>query len=205
MVAIEGRYCIDQFEGQLELENGQPHPFYKVVDSNRYLAKSQRGVYPQAHISRQQAESACHASGKRLCTSSEWDKACRGPDPTTYPYGPRKRSKYCNDDGVAPLAVLYGRVQYTAQSMNDPGLNRVPGGLLRTGRFSRCVNGYGVFDMVGNLHEWVEDPSGVLRGGYYLDAEELGRGCEYRAVGHAPDYRDYSTGFRCCADPHEPH
>jgi hypothetical protein len=54
--------------------------------------------------------------------------------------------------------------------------------------------------MVGNLHEWTADPEGTLRGGFYLDTSKLGEGCDYAAVGHDVKYRDYSTGFRCCAD-----
>jgi formylglycine-generating enzyme required for sulfatase activity len=54
--------------------------------------------------------------------------------------------------------------------------------------------------MVGNLHEWVADPSGTFQGGYYLDTQENGPGCEYRTTAHVFDYHDYSTGFRCCRD-----
>ena len=204
MVSIDGKYCIDAFEARLTLANGETHPFYVPPGEQAYCAVSQRGVYPQAHISRQHAEAACQTAGKRLCTSGEWEKACRGPEPTPYPYGIKRRAGYCNDRGVAPLAVLFGydRVEYGAQTMNDRRLDRVPGSLARTGVFGRCVNSYGVHDMVGNLHEWIDDPSGVMRGGFYLDATTLGEGCSYRTVGHDPSYRDYSTGFRCCADTH---
>ena len=34
-----------------------------------------------------------------------------------------------------------------------------------------------------------------------VDAKINGPGCEYRTTAHAPSYYDYSTGFRCCADP----
>ena len=62
------------------------------------------------------------------------------------------------------------------------------------------TNAYGVFDMVGNLHEWVDDPDGTFQGGYYLDTHINGDGCYYRTTFHAMSYYDYSTGFRCCAD-----
>jgi hypothetical protein len=59
--------------------------------------------------------------------------------------------------------------------------------------------------MMGNLHEWVKgDESqvhGTFAGGYFLDTSINGNGCEYRTTAHAHDYHDYSTGFRCCADP----
>jgi formylglycine-generating enzyme required for sulfatase activity len=86
--------------------------------------------------------------------------------------------------------------------LNDPGLGQVEGALARTGSHAECVNGFGVFDMVGNLHEWVAtDPAaahGTFAGGYYLDTTLNGDGCNYRTVAHAHDYHDYSTGFRCC-------
>jgi hypothetical protein len=34
-----------------------------------------------------------------------------------------------------------------------------------------------------------------------MDTYQNGEGCEYRTIGHPLDYHDYSTGFRCCADP----
>ena len=66
--------------------------------------------------------------------------------------------------------------------------------------YCRCVTDEGVYDMHGNLHEWVADSSGVFRGGFYVDASINGTGCSYRTTRHTFDYHDYSTGFRCCAD-----
>jgi formylglycine-generating enzyme required for sulfatase activity len=89
--------------------------------------------------------------------------------------------------------------------LNDPKLGQVDGALARTGEHDQCV-AFGVYDMVGNLHEWIApDPSsdsehGTFAGGYYLDTTLNGDGCNYRTTAHAHDYHDYSTGFRCCAD-----
>ena len=82
----------------------------------------------------------------------------------------------------------------------------MPGGLAHTGAFKRCVSPDGVYDMVGNLHEWVDDGPDVnghgrFRGGCYGDAENNGHGCFYVTSAHEPTYHDYSTGFRCCSDP----
>ena len=90
--------------------------------------------------------------------------------------------------------------------MNDPRLNQLEGSLAKTGAHPSCTNDYGVFDMVGNLHEWVDDGAeergahGTFRGGYYMDTSKNGDGCSYATTAHAFDYHDYSTGFRCCAD-----
>jgi hypothetical protein len=47
----------------------------------------------------------------------------------------------------------------------------------------------------------VADGDGTFRGGFYADAALNGPGCTYRTTAHASSYHDYSTGFRCCADP----
>jgi formylglycine-generating enzyme required for sulfatase activity len=112
----------------------------------------------------------------------------------------------CNDAGVSPLNHYYGASTgvdpsaYGWGPMNDPRLNQLPGSLARTGAFRKCANALRVFDMVGNLHEWVDDAGGTFRGGYYLDTRINGEGCDYQTVAHNADYHDYSTGFRCCAD-----
>jgi len=84
--------------------------------------------------------------------------------------------------------------------MNQPTLNQLDGTLAKTGAHVGCTNGYGVYDMVGNLHEWVADPDGTFYGGFYQDTTSQGDGCAYITTAHAAKYHDYSTGFRCCAD-----
>jgi sulfatase modifying factor 1 len=206
MASIEGRYCIDRYEAAVELvgDAGQVaglHPHNREILGKTVRAVSRAGVLPQAHVSRDEAASACEQAGKRLCSDEEWLGACRGRTPTRYPYGPRFRSGYCNDEGVAPLPLLRG-ASYALDyaTLNDPRLDRVPGTVARAGHFGRCTNDGEVFDLVGNLHEWTAAPRGVFRGGYFLDTKVLGEGCDYETSGHAPTYRDYSTGFRCCAD-----
>jgi hypothetical protein len=117
----------------------------------------------------------------------------------------RRRDAACNDRGVEPMAGVFGRPDGAAgwglQAMNDPRLGLVPGAVAPSGRFDRCRSEVGTHDMVGNLHEWTAEESGVMRGGFFLDTTGLGEGCDYVAVGHDAAYRDYSTGFRCCADP----
>ena len=91
--------------------------------------------------------------------------------------------------------------------LNDARLGQVAGALAKTGEHEDCVNGWGAVDMVGNIHEWVATdpatPRGTFAGGYYLDTSLNGDGCNYKTQAHAHDYHDYSTGFRCCADPGE--
>jgi len=208
MAEIRGKFCVDRWEATTEIigehaEHIADHsPFHMVIDE-RVRAVSRRGVHPQGHISRNEADVACKNAGKRLCTSPEWVEACRGPEDESFPYGERHEPGACNDNAPSPLIKLYGKApppeHLGYHEMNHPGLNQ-QGGLALTGSFARCENGFGVFDMVGNLHEWTADADGVFRGGYYRDTTQHGDGCRYKTTVHGPGYRDYSTGFRCCAD-----
>ncbi len=208
MVSIKGTYCIDAYEASVVEVIGKnktrKHSPYASVAGLKVKAESKRGVVPQAYISRNEADAACKNAGKRLCTDDEWQGACRGKKPTLFPYGNDRKDGYCNDKGVSSFNHYYGpkdgtetpKSAYTWDNMNDPRLNQLPGTLAKTGGFKKCKNGYGVYDMVGNLHEWTT--SGTFRGGYYLDTHINGDGCEYKTTAHGPTYHDYSTGFRCC-------
>jgi formylglycine-generating enzyme len=209
MANVLGKFCIDKYEaGTVEvraLGKTRKHSPYTPVDGLKVKAVSRRGVIPQAHISRDQAAVACMAAGKRLCTDDEWLTACRGKRPTTYPYGDDHKPGACNDSGVSSFNVYYGvsgaeapKEAYTWANMNDPRLNQLKGTLAKTGSHKRCKNSFGVYDMVGNLHEWTANPRGTFRGGYYLDTRQHGDGCDYKTTAHKPTYYDYSTGFRCC-------
>ncbi len=195
MVAIED-YCIDRYEGHLV---GQDP--YQVPTGG--VAANALGAVPQGYISGEVAELACEAAGKRLCSSDEWLRACEGPSGNVYPYGNSYDPDACNADGRYPhpiVEVFGGNARWNSTEMNDPRLNQLADGLAPSGAYAECVTDEGVYDMHGNLHEWVADSSGVFRGGFYVDASINGTGCGYRTTRHTFDYHDYSTGFRCCAD-----
>ena len=203
MSDIEGRYCIDRWEASLLeiLPNGEEraHSPYHPVDGVRVRAVSRPGVAPQGYVSAVEAGRACGASGKRLCRLGEWRKACRGPESKTFGYGASRERGRCNDDGRSPVILMFGR-RWNNQTMNQPGLNQLEHTLAPTGSHEGCTNGYGVYDMVGNLHEWVADHRGSFHGGFYQDVTSHGMGCDYVTTAHEARYHDYSTGFRCCAD-----
>lgn len=207
MADIDGRFCIDRYEATLMdvLANGEERahsPFSPIAKLARVRAVSARSVFPQGYVSAVEAQRACNESGKRLCRVAEWGKACRGPEPKSFGYGDRREPGRCNDKGKNPVLSLYGRGHWNWTTMNQPVLNQQDGTLARTGEHSGCTNGYGVYDMVGNLHEWVADPNGTFYGGYYQDVSSVGHGegCGYLTTAHEARYHDYSTGFRCCAD-----
>jgi hypothetical protein len=214
MATIDDKFCVDKYEASLVevLPSGQERawPYFQAPESlpagHVVRAVSEKGVYPQGYISEKQAIEACGRSGKRLCKPAEWRTACRGPEPKKFGYADERTPGTCNDNGKSPVGSFFpadvaeGKA-WTWDKMNDVRLNQMAGGLAETGSHEGCSNGFGVYDMVGNLHEWVLDPAGTFQGGYYLDVTQNGDGCSYRTDAHEAWYHDYSTGFRCCADP----
>ncbi len=208
MAMVEQRFCVDKYEGSLvDVSSGEtPWSPYDMPDNaHQYKAVSVAGVAPQAYISGQQAEAACGRAGKRLCKPVEWRAACMGPKKNLWGYSATRADNTCNDRGRSPMLHFYPQVNTSWKlvgmtEMNDPQLNQLDGGLMKTGANPQCTNEYGVLDMVGNLHEWTSDPNGTFQGGYYLDTHINGDGCGYRTTAHEFQYHDYSTGFRCCSD-----
>jgi hypothetical protein len=211
MATIDDRFCVDRYEASLVeiLPSGDERAWspFQPVDGHVVRAMSEPHVIPQGYINAHQAAEACARSGKRLCKPAEWKKACMGPEKRTYGYGNQNEPRRCNDHGRSPVIAMFGRhgemaakSAWTPDKMNDPILNQLAGTLAPTGEHEGCTNSYGVYDMVGNIHEWVDDPAGTFLGGYYQDIHQNGDGCQYRTMAHEAWYHDYSTGFRCCAD-----
>ncbi|MDQ2643186.1 MAG: formylglycine-generating enzyme family protein [Myxococcota bacterium] len=215
----QGSFCIDRWEATLAWRRpnlpATPWPGNRAVDGREaeLFAESAAGRMPQGYISGDQAERACVNAGKRLCEIDEWTRACRGPRGRTYPYGDERRAGVCNDRfktlDAHPVERLYDQLKPKDMArlrmwepffMNDPRLHELSQTVERTGSRSGCVTETGVYDLVGNLHEWVADPAGTFVGGFFMDTRQNGEGCGYRTTAHRRDYRDYSTGFRCCAD-----
>ena len=167
------------------------------------LAVSAAHATPQAYLSKPTAKAACETAGKRLCTLAEWKIACRGDQNTRYPYGEKYRIGLCNVHGTThPASILYGNASLGHW---DPRLNQVTvdgAPLLRpTGETPKCKSTWGddgVYDMVGNLDEWVEDEKSTFMGGFY--ARDTFRGCDARVSKHPPIFFDFTTGVRCCAE-----
>ncbi len=211
MALVDDRLCVDRWEASIVLFEGgreRPHSPYEPLDgvTAPYRAVSRPGVVPHGYVSGTQATSACRASGKRLCTAGEWERACRGPRGTQYPYGNERRAGTCNDDVRAthPVVEAARRLGVPAEQtwttgMNLALVNQLPDGLAAAGARGSCETPEGVYDLVGNLHEWVADGEGTFRGGFYMDTTQNGEGCAYQTTAHDFDYHDYSTGFRCCS------
>ena len=195
-------FCVDRFEASLVDDTGHAWSPYFPPTGKTVRAVSLRGAVPQAYISQVEASAACVAAGKRLCTDTEWLRACQGPTTTTYPYGNTREPRVCNDArSMHPAVELYGTsASWIYSHLDSPCLNQEANGLATTGAHAGCITAEGAFDMMGNLHEWTADPAGTFRGGYYVDTVLNGNGCLYATTAHDVSYWDYSTGFRCCAD-----
>lgn len=201
MVPANG-FCIDRFEASLILADGTSWSPFLNPGSSPVLAVSLEYAIPQGYISGQQAAAACAAAGKRLCSDAEWLGACRGAQNLSYPYGDTREPGRCNDARARHPAVEYfGSSDPSVFSMLDNRcINQLPASLALTGEHAGCESMIGAFDMMGNLHEWTNDPAGTFRGGFYTDTQINGEGCGYRTTAHGFGYWDYSTGFRCCAE-----
>jgi formylglycine-generating enzyme len=176
-------------------------PGWELMEAFEPKALSVPGVTPNGYVSGLLAARACENAGKRLCSAAEWVTACRGERNQQFPYGSSYEPGACNVYREAhPATVLWGNA---SRNHLDPRLNLVnaaTGPLLRrTGETSRCRSDWGpdaVFDMVGNLDEWVDEPGGAFLGGFYARATM--NGCDARVTQHPPAFFDYSTGVRCC-------
>jgi formylglycine-generating enzyme len=230
MVRI-GRYCVDRWEAHLvptgEEGASAPWPHYKRPEKDMsYMAHASSGVFPQAYISRVEASEACVNAGKRLCKRAEWIRACKGVQGLRYPYGNNGRPNRCNTGKIHLLERFFGKSAraWTYESFNDPKLDQAPNFLAKSGQYDTCNSDEGIFDMVGNLHEWVSDMvdddieeilerdhvdrkkqpwkvgNGIFMGGFFSTTVEHGPGCMFSTIAHEPKYHDYSTGFRCCMD-----
>jgi eukaryotic-like serine/threonine-protein kinase len=176
-----------------------------------YFGNPEFQDYPVIQIAWYDANAYCQWAERRLPTEAEWERAVRGDDMRTYPWG-----------GEPP----------NTQNSNS---NNVVGDVTRVGSYATGASPFGALDMAGNVWEWVADyynakyysespasnPKGpdngglnhlhVIRGGSYqdglFDLRTSNRGYE---VGPDPSKLPYEDayygrssvkiGFRCADD-----
>lgn len=194
-------YLIDKYEASnaryKEFMKATSHPAPAYWDDPR-LSKSNQ---PVVGVSWTDANAFCKWDGKRLPTEAEWERAAKGPSGDNhYPWG----------HTIDPKKANYG--QNVGRTMP---VDSYPDG----------VSGFGVYNMAGNVFEWVEDwydrtyykespalnprgaekgynfanqgPVRVLRGGSWL-APETSLHTSHR-FWNQPDNNSYGVGlgFRC--------
>lgn len=180
-----------------------PLPSWQLEGKIVPVAVSLPGQIPQGYVSGLLAREACNNAGKRLCTRAEWVRACRGAANQPFPYGSTYRRGVCNVHRQSHPAAVLHRDPSTGHL--DPRLNLVQdeqGPLLRrTGSLEECASKWGndaVYDMVGNLDEWIDDDKGVFLGGFF--SRNRKDGCAASISSHPNQYFDYSLGIRCCRE-----
>lgn len=147
------------------------------------------GAKPTLWISYNDGKRECGKLNKRLCTRSEWTFACEGPHMQPYPYGDglHRDSTACNID-----RPWKNPDTHTKNELDQS----VPSGSM-----PRCVSPFGVYDMVGNGDEAVENESrtpyasGLSGGHWALGARNR---CRPMTDAHREDFAWYETGARCC-------
>jgi formylglycine-generating enzyme required for sulfatase activity len=178
-------YCIDEFE-----------------------FPNRRGEKPPVMVSFFDAEAACGGVGKRVCRESEWVAACEGPEETPFPTGWRRDPQKCNFDNkwISPILDRVYANQPEIQSAELLRLDRSQA----SGSRPDCKSGFGVFDLTGNVDEWVRADHerehrrsrfAGLKGGAWGHVRNA---CRPVTTSHPPDFKYYFIGFRCCADVTSP-
>lgn len=133
--------------------------------------------HPVAEVSYFDAEAYCKAVGKRLPTFNEWEKAARGADGRTYPWG--------NKFDTAKANTIESELNSSTP----------------VGKYPAGKSPYGAMDMAGNVYEWVDAWDGnekkyriALGGSYFDDSEKAKTWVTLRSI---PDDIHEYVGFRC--------
>ncbi|MBI2503044.1 MAG: SUMF1/EgtB/PvdO family nonheme iron enzyme [Candidatus Latescibacteria bacterium] len=192
---------------ELSRPDGSLHTYQ--IDAYEY--PNQRDLKPELVNSFFTAVNLCASQGKRLCLAEEWRGACQGAE----------LRRYSSSDDPAALGAAFGlRFCNTAGSQvagDAPDADFVFNYLARAGAFANCGT-EGVYDLTGNVAEWVWVDSAQAAGTYaqssVVSLRECGEFAEplpalpagfdfsSRAVTDlGPDYQGYfrdNVGFRCC-------
>lgn len=190
-------HCFEYWEG-VTAEEGAATEIRVCMD--QFEAPNKKGAKPLVMQSFKGAQRFCADRGKRVCTEQEWETACEGPERRPLAYGWKVNLKQCNSaKSWRPFDV---KKLYAGGKDEEEELERLWQG-APSGAHLACVSSFGIFDMMGNVEEWVATRPGrkwpgALMGGFWA---KPWTGCRGTNDAHEPSFKFYETGFRCCADP----
>ena len=117
------------------VREGQCNPLSGTHSTTRnfYYGSVVYEDYPVIFVTWEDAQAYCSWAGRRLPTEAEWEKAARGVDGRTYPWG--------NDPPDNDLL----------------NYNAAIGDTTEVGKYPKGASPYGALDMAGNGWEWVQD------------------------------------------------
>ncbi|NBO46860.1 MAG: formylglycine-generating enzyme family protein, partial [Actinobacteria bacterium] len=169
------------------------NPSYFTGDTSR----------PVEQVSWNDIQPFCTATGMRLPTEAEWEYAYRAGTTTAF-HGMPGYLNGTNDDNQLGTIAWFGS--------NSGGQTHAVAG--------KAANGFGLYDMAGNVFEWCQDwwgayasdaqtnPTGpssgnsrLLRGGAWGGNSGYCRASLRYVYLASPDYRYYAVGFRVARTP----
>jgi formylglycine-generating enzyme required for sulfatase activity len=128
----------DKYSTVIGASNIQNRPVEKKENPELYIPRQGYENFPANNVSWYGADAYCKWKGKRLPTESEWEKAARGDDRRTYPWG-----NSMPDDSKA---------RYN-QTWADKGFNV----MVAVDQLPDGASFFRVLNMGGNVWEWVDD------------------------------------------------